>query len=504
MSLLMDMFEDILDQLEELVIILDPQGRILAFNREADRVQQALGTVPFKRGSDFIEHVPEHRKAAVTRILRQLNEEKRSVKTFAEYPTRSGPTIFLDLCYFPVLNGSGIMQGIRVIGMDVTPEKAFEKKMTDLVSEVTDLVENANALILSTDSRGYITHWNRHCTDALGYEKNDVFTTKLAALVASENRSAFESYFQTGVSGQTLPNTEIALLKKDGRRMIAMFSATPKLNADRRVTGITFVGQDITEVTEYRTSLERTVEARTAELREALRKQEEALEIKSKFVSIASHEFRTPLGSIQHTSRLLAQRRSSMRDEEFTEKLSYIDYHTTNMLHLLDDVLVYGKSERGKIKIVSAPLALQKFTRQVIEEINHSTGNTHAIRLSITGMPEAVPTDEKLMRNILINLLTNAIKFSPAQKEVDLDIQRQENRMVMRVSDRGIGIPPADLNSIFDPFLRGNNVNSIAGTGLGLSIVKKAVDLLDGEISLESHLGQGTTITVKLPLNTES
>lgn len=497
----MDIYHNIFDQLAELIVVLDRDFHILGFNREADRIHRSLAERPFETGRRFLDYVPQQRKKIVENILRQVVEEKKTVKTFAEYVTHVGPTVYLDLNYIPVPDTAGETEYIQIVGTDATPEKTFEKKMTALVTEVTDLFEHANALIIETDSRGYITKWNRHCSDLLGYDKDEIFTRKFGLLLGEADREQSMSFIQSVLEGENVHHAEIPLVKKNGEKLIVMFSVTPRRNATKKVTGITFVGQDITELTAYRMSLERKVEARTTELREALRKQEEALEVKSKFVSIASHEFRTPLTSLQHTARLLAQRHHTMTAEELAEKFAYIDYHTTNMLNLLGDVLVYGKSEPGKIRIIAQQLSPVDFFGQLIREVSESTKNSHVIHLTTKDLPPEISSDENLLRNIFVNLLTNAVKFSPASKDVYLEAEANVSQMVVRVRDHGIGMPNAGKQLVFEPFHRGSNVGNIPGTGLGMSIVKKAVDLLGGAITVESELNRGTTITISLPLN---
>jgi signal transduction histidine kinase len=147
---------------------------------------------------------------------------------------------------------------------------------------------------------------------------------------------------------------------------------------------------------------------------------------------------------------------------------------------------------------------LADFISKIIEDISNSTKNTHGINVQISEMPEQIITDEKLLRNIVINLVTNAVKFSPGKKFVDLIVECRDQHMVFTVRDEGIGIPPDELKSIFEPFERGRSVGSIQGTGLGLSIVKKAIELLAGKIDITSSVGVGTIITVTIPLKNEA
>jgi signal transduction histidine kinase len=170
------------------------------------------------------------------------------------------------------------------------------------------------------------------------------------------------------------------------------------------------------------------------------------------------------------------------------------------MTSLLDDVLTYGKSEAGKINLITSAINFQEFIMRITEDVGHSTKNTHKILTELTNTPLELKTDEKLLRSLLSNLLTNAIKFSPGKEHVNLTIQGFEDRIQVQVRDEGLGIPIDEMERIFEPFLRGRGASSIPGTGLGLSITKKAVELLGGTIQLESRQSEGTTFTVVLPL----
>jgi len=170
-----------------------------------------------------------------------------------------------------------------------------------------------------------------------------------------------------------------------------------------------------------------------------------------------------------------------------------------HMTHLLDDVLMIGKIEGGKIPVRLAYVNILDFFERIRGEVEQSTGKTHSIRLINNLQVPVVSSDEKLLRNIVINSLTNAVKFSPNAKYVDLTLHSDVDKFSFIVRDYGIGIPASDMKQLFEPFHRGSNVNSIQGTGLGLSIIKKAVDLLHGFIDVESEVGKGTELSITLP-----
>jgi signal transduction histidine kinase len=277
-----------------------------------------------------------------------------------------------------------------------------------------------------------------------------------------------------------------------------LFNVTPKVNATGQVIGATFLGQDITELSEYRRSLEKKVEERTEKLKTALEKEKELVEIRNKFVSIASHEFKMPLASITSTvSALLAHKTIG---QEGREQLESIDQQVRYMKATLEDVLDTAKTREAKIIARLRPLNIVMSLQTIITEVMAGTKFTHMV---VTDFPQPtvlVASDDKLLRNIFINLLSNAIKFSPDQNEIFVSTATNQKFVTVVVKDFGIGISDQDLEAIFEPFHRGMNATEIPGTGLGLSIVKKAIETLGGEFSIDSKLGKYTEISVRFKL----
>lgn len=242
-----------------------------------------------------------------------------------------------------------------------------------------------------------------------------------------------------------------------------------------------------------------------ADIRHTLEKEKELGELKSRFVSMTSHEFRTPLATILSSSELLEHYGHKWSEEKKLVHLQRIQVAVKHMTGLLNDVLLIGKAEAGRLEFEPTPLDLVQFCRDLVEEIqlgaNHlKNGCPSLLAFSTQGLCPAC-MDEKLLRHILSNLLSNAIKYSPQGGTVYLDLVYNQTEAVFHVQDEGIGIPPADQAQLFNSFHRASNVGTISGTGLGLAIVKKSVELHGGQITVRSEVGVGTTFTVTLPRN---
>ena len=237
-----------------------------------------------------------------------------------------------------------------------------------------------------------------------------------------------------------------------------------------------------------------------AELLRTLAREKELGQLKSNFVSMVSHEFRTPLGVILSSAEILESYFDQLEPEERREQLQSIQKNTRRMAGLMEEVLLLGMVEAGKMEFKPAPLDLQGFCVRLIDELRSATDSKCPIRHAFRALPEEANADERLLRHIFTNLLGNAVKYSAAGSEVEFEIERDGHDAICRVRDRGVGIPEPDLERLFNAFYRGRNVGGTPGTGLGLTIVKRCVELHGGRINVESKAGEGTTMTVRLPM----
>ena len=236
------------------------------------------------------------------------------------------------------------------------------------------------------------------------------------------------------------------------------------------------------------------------ESRVALERERELNEMKTRFVSMASHEFRTPLATILSSVELIEQYSERLPAQEKAEIIGSIKIAVKRMTSMLEHILLIGRADSGHLTFEPAPLNLRELCDRVVEEARIAAGASHHFTFRCTGDCEHAAVDERLVRHIVTNLLSNAVKYSPAGGEVALALARRSDEAIITVADTGIGIPADDLPRLFESFHRGANVSNIQGTGLGLTIVKKAVDQHGGRIEIQSEINKGTRFTVILPL----
>ncbi|MGY6217643.1 PAS domain-containing sensor histidine kinase [Methylolobus aquaticus] len=240
------------------------------------------------------------------------------------------------------------------------------------------------------------------------------------------------------------------------------------------------------------------------ELRQALAREQELNEMKSRFVAMTSHEFRTPMTAILSSTEMLEAYGERLGSEKTAKLYGMIKTAVANMTSLLEEVLFIGKADTGHLAFKPSAMVIDGFCEGLLHEIRTGIGINHRIAYSPLGDTRTDCVDPQLLRQILTNLVSNAIKFSPRDSQVTLTAERDGNHLVFEVTDQGLGIPPEDQRDLFSTFHRARNVNNIQGTGLGLAIVRQCVELHGGDISFQSELGRGSVFRVRISIEGES
>ena len=236
------------------------------------------------------------------------------------------------------------------------------------------------------------------------------------------------------------------------------------------------------------------------DLRAALAAEKELSQLKSNFVSMVSHEFRTPLGSIQSSAELLQQYFERLTVERREKLLQAIVDSSNQMARMMEDVLLLGRVESARYDFQPRQLSLADLAQRLADEATSATSGRCPIRVDVGPLPELAWCDEALVRHIFSNLLSNAAKYSPVGSPVEFRIEQAGHDALLTVRDHGVGIPEADRPKLFQAFRRGSNVGDAPGTGLGLVIVERCVTMHGGSVELSAAAGGGTLVTVRLPL----
>ncbi|HEX5025629.1 MAG TPA: PAS domain-containing sensor histidine kinase [Agriterribacter sp.] len=402
-------------------------------------------------------------------------------------------------------------------------------------SHMSSLFENATEGILLTDSKGAIILANPSAEQIFGYEKEELIDQKVEQLIPSKfqaHHANLRAGFYKAPSNRTMGSgRDLYALRKDGSEFPVEVSLshykqnneqfviafvvdiTARKDIERRIQHKQQELENITqEIQSLNTQLEAKVEERTVILKEALEKLEESQlelsealkkerqlnELKSRFVSMASHEFRTPLSTIYSSATLVSKYPLEKDSEKRTNHINKIKDSVRHMNELLEDFLSLGKLEENKMSVAVEAFAAREFIEEVVEEMRVQTKTGQEIKSTYQG-ESIFTTDKRLLRNTLINLLSNAIKFSGENAPIYISVSNEQNQIVICIRDNGIGIPTDDMPHLFDTFFRAKNANNIQGTGLGLPIIKRYLQLLEGSIEVKSELQKGAEFTITLP-----
>lgn len=404
-------------------------------------------------------------------------------------------------------------------------------------THMTSLFENATEGIILTNEKGEIILVNPSAENIFGYKEEELSGELVEILIPVPFRHTHdqlrEGFYHHPQNRQMGVGRDLFARRKDGSNFPVEVSLsyyrqnnesfviafivdiTARKNIELNIRRHQNEMEKLTEDMRLLNSqLEIKVEQRTQiltealekleqsqkELSEALEKEKELSEIKSRFVSMASHEFRTPLSTVLSSASLLSRYTAADDQEKRNKHIDRIKDSVKHLNDILEDFLSLGKLDEGKVGASLSAFDLKELIDDVVEEMKTQTKAGQKIEYYYEGNYE-VYSDKKLLRNILINLVSNAIKFSEEEMSIWINCKVADDGITISIKDEGIGIPEGDREYLFSSFFRGANAANIQGTGLGLHIVKRYVDLLHGNIHLQTDLQNGTTFMLTFPVN---
>lgn len=408
---------------------------------------------------------------------------------------------------------------------DITSDTFYQEKIEKELQRFGALFDYASIGIIVTNKRGEIIMINDFALNEFGYQRQELLGRPIEQLLPQRvrdrhigHRDRYAAHPQSRPMGIGL---DLFAMRKDGVEFPVEISLSHYQNEEGTfviayINNITARKQAEENIERLNNELEQMVEERTLQLRKAMEmleaskeeltaalgKEKELSELKSRFVSLASHEFRTPLSTILSSAFLVKQYAAEEDQSKRNKHLQRIVSSVNLLTDILNDFLSVGRIEEGKIQVRSISFHIEDLLYNVIQEMQGIIKEHQVIDYQHSGMPE-VTLDPSLLKHIVMNLLGNAIKFSSADATIRVRTSRDEHTFQLVVSDNGIGMSDEDQQHLFERFYRGANVSNIQGTGLGLHIVSKYSELMNGSISCESELGKGTTFTVIFPLNIE-
>lgn len=386
------------------------------------------------------------------------------------------------------------------------------------------IIETAIDGIITIDNRGRIESLNPSALKIFGYNEEELTGKNISVLMPEPDKSRHDGYLlhyqDTGERKIIGKGREVKGLRKDGTQFPFRLAVSEVQYQDRVIyTGFIhdLSKEKVAEesLKRYASELEELVENRTKSLKKMLHELEKAKEeasmalekekqlnrMKSRFVSMASHEFRTPLSSMQLSAVLIEKYLQTSDNIQILKHLHKIKNAIASLNSILNDFLSLEKLDTGIVKPHFDSFDIVKFSEELTEEMQLITKEDQIIIYQHTGSESDLNLDQNLLRNCLMNLISNAIKYSGEHTLIEFSTEINEDRYVFSVKDNGIGIPEEDQSGLFQPFFRAHNIGNIPGTGLGLNIVQRYVNLMDGLVHFESKSNKGTEFTLSFQKN---
>lgn len=488
-------YRQLIASAQDAVVVMDTAGRVVDWNPCAERMfgwaaEEAIGA----QLSALI--VPpalrEKHEAGLRRYVetRQGRIIGQSVELVAV--SRSGHEIPIELSLWPLESDGELLFGAFI--HDIHARKVAEHALREQEKKYRQVVDHGSEGILVVRD-GQIVFANPSTERLVGATMDELQSQPFTHFIHPDDRALVVDRHVRRLRGEPVDDQySFRVVRKNGE-LVWLDLSVVSIEWEGLPATLSFIN-DITE----RKRAEQDVQNNLA-------RERELSQLKSRFVSMASHEFRTPLAGILSSTELLRHYGDRLPAEEKTELFEQIESSVERMARMLDNILLIGRADAQGLQFRPALLSLPPLCQELVEEVERSRiGEGIAPRVVLDCQVDEAEhlLDATLLRHILGNLLSNACKYSPAGGEVrfEVSIDRQSLRFV--VADQGIGIPLADQPRLFESFHRASNVGNISGTGLGLAIVKQSVELHGGRITLDSAPGSGSRFTVDIPIGTRT
>lgn len=348
------------------------------------------------------------------------------------------------------------------------------------------ILNHTSDAIAMTDSGGFIRRVNPAFERMFGYRAEDILEQPLLSLADADDQPTLQEAIDTARQMEEPGSVELTARRRDGTSFVVDIGLTVMANQDT-FAGVVCSIRDISE----RKRIEQG-------LRQSLEKERELSDLKSRFSSMVSHEFRTPLSVILSSSDLLLNYSERMSPERREAQLESIQQQVRRLANMLDDILALGKAQSVGLDLALTPIDVRDFCEGLVTELQ-PTAETHTFHFNAEGSCYDTQADVKLLRQAVTNLLSNAVKYSPEGSNIYARLYCENEHILIQIQDEGEGISAEDQEHLFEAFYRAKNVLAIPGSGLGLSIVKQAIEAHGGTVTCTSELGRGTTFTLTLP-----
>ncbi len=522
------------------IIFITPDEKVVFMNPKALRIRGMEKRASYEELSlEDLYH--QETEIELRNILSKLANQDVIYTDLCTRNKLTNNIIYLDSRVTAFRTEDKKLQGYAIISFDISSELRARKELVKSQNYLHSIIQTASDGIIIINSDGIIQSVNNALTRLFDYEAEEITGQNISMLMPlfqQENHDSNRTVdYQTGIQNLIGRGEEVEGKKRNGEIFPFRLSISKVI-----LEGATFytgIVHDLTKqkrteqnLIELNKELEQRVHDRTEELadtvnkllkevgerknaqallvenevkiKKSLKKERELSDLKSRFISMASHEFRTPLAAISLSASLIGKYNDTddTNSEKRLKHLERIQSNIKTVTEILDDFLSLSRLEEGKLENKPSLIDIEIFTRDIIDDLVGYKKVEQKIHYSHLSDHLRVNLDSKLLKNIIINLLSNAIKYSQDDGGIYILTEISSKNLKITVKDEGIGIPKKDQKFLFDRFFRATNVYNIKGTGLGLNIVKQYVDIMNGNITFESKEGKGTSFFIVIPLKT--
>ena len=500
------------------IFMIDEHGYILSWNKGAEFIkgysaEEILGKhiSVFYTAEQIKRNAPQNNLQAAKKLGR-FEEENWRVR-------KNGTVFWADVVFTAMKDPNGKLIGFGKVTRDMSAKKTAEEKIRNLnvklenqlrisQSEIIDYKHalDATCIVSITDSDGRILDANDNFCSISKYNRDELVGKDHRLINSGHHSQEFMSEMWRTIQSGRVWHGEFKNKAKDGSfywvnsAIVPFLDDTGKpfkyISIRNNVTKLKAIEEEILKINE---DLDRKIRERTGELTAALEKEKELNELKSRFLSMASHEFRTPLTAILSSISLLERYQATDIDSKSEKHFSKIKSGVRLLTSILEDFLSLDKLEQGRVEPNHTDFNLQKFIGEILEDIDDMTRRKNqTLSIRYEGKSE-IFQDKRILQKVLLNLISNASKYSDEDKTIHLHVLAPGRDIQISVRDEGIGIPAEAQKFIFTKYFRANNVINIQGTGLGLIIVQRYIELLQGKIYFSSKENEGTIFTIEFP-----
>ena len=525
-----------IDAANIIIVVIQPDQRIKLINRcGCELLGYSENELVGKNWFDIA--VPPEQSAKDKKVFDQFIKE--NPQAFEQFEntilSRKGEEYTIDWRNTLMYDEQGQVSSVLSAGVDITAYNRVLSALLESEAKLKNIIRTAIDGIVTIDKNGLVQSFNPAAEKLFGYTASEILGESVNLLMPEPHQSKhdgyIESYLSSGIKKIIGIGREVYGLRKDGTTFPCWLSVSESNLPEKTI----FIGlvHDLTkqkeaekELKKYSEELEQRVQARTealahaikgleneikerkqaeqalresgARIKRALERERELNELKSRFVSVASHEFRTPLATILSSVNLIDKYHDPAFKGKRIKHIERIKSNVKDLTDILNDFLSLSKLEEGKVEARPMELHLAALISEVVEELQYQTKKEQKIIYEHKSDEHKAFLDPKLIKQILVNLVSNAIKYSDESTTIYVSTQIEIPNIYISVADQGLGISQEDQQQLFERFFRAHNVTHIQGTGLGLSIVKRYVELMEGDIQVSSEIGKGTTFLINL------